>query len=334
MATVNEVEMAEKLVSETKRIPLSSIQKSEVALRDVQRNTEDYQQLVESVRNKGVLNSILVKKTVHPSGITQYILIDGLQRYNASLDAGLTDIPANIVDMDDGEVLEAQIITNVRRIKTKPAELSSHLRRLLARNPSWTKSDLAEKLSASTTWIDQRLSLQKLLPEIQEKVDSEDISLTNAVALSELPEEEQMQHVQAAMSEAHNTFVPRIKDRVKELRAAARKGKDAEEYKWTPSMSVRKRSEIVDEFNALQNGDESTITNLLARDSITDPVEVARYAVSWVLNYDKDSQEAQRQKHEAQVKAREEERERRKAEKEKMKEQKAAQEAADISKGF
>ena len=209
----------EKAGSNVRVIPLGMIERSEISLRDVDRQREEYQLLVNSIRERGVLQPILVRE-LDGLGVTKYGLIDGLQRFSASTDAGKESIPAFVVNMNDGELLEAQIITNATRVVTKPAEYSRHLLRILSRNPFMTVTQLAQKVCQSKTWVEQRLSLNKLQDGIQELVDAGKIHLTNAYALSKLPEEEQAEHVDAAQTEQPQTFVPRMKARVKDIRDA------------------------------------------------------------------------------------------------------------------
>lgn len=102
------------MATELKSIPLVHIRENPNALREVNRSTEGYQGLVDSIQKNGVLNAILVRECVDPNTKTTfYGLIDGLHRFNAAKDAGLTEIPAQVRSMDDADVLEAQVLANV-----------------------------------------------------------------------------------------------------------------------------------------------------------------------------------------------------------------------------
>jgi ParB/RepB/Spo0J family partition protein len=88
-----------------KEIKLTDIHENPVALRSVNRQLESFQGLVDSIREKGVLNAILVRELKNEeTGETYYGLIDGLQRFSASQDAGRETIPAKVVSMSDAEV--------------------------------------------------------------------------------------------------------------------------------------------------------------------------------------------------------------------------------------
>lgn len=326
-----EIQQAASKAGGVEMVPLSLIQKSDVALRGVNRSSEPFQLLVESIRKRGVLNSILVR-AFEDNGVTKYGLIDGLQRFTASGDAGLTEIPARVVEMNDAELLEAQIITNMNRVQTKPAELAKHLLRIMARNPFMTKSELAEKTCQSLSWIEQRLSLTKLKPEIQELVNTSKINLSNAYILSKLPEEEQGEHVDAAMSDSPTTFIPQMKARIKEIRDAKNTGKDAGKAEFKPVQHLQKVGTIKGEFSALAGGKgESRVKALLKEHKVTDAVKAAEMALSWALNFDPASQKEQLRKHEVKAKKRAEQVEKNKAEREEKKAADAAKKAADIT---
>ena len=139
-------------MSETvlKNITLSEIRENKAALRQVNRQSEEYVELVESVRENGVFNAIVVRPIVdEETKETYYGLVDGLHRYSAACDAGQKTIPASVLDLTDAESLEAQIIGNIHKIETKPVEYSRSLQRLMAANPLLTISDMASKLSKS-----------------------------------------------------------------------------------------------------------------------------------------------------------------------------------------
>lgn len=97
-----------------KSIPLNNIKENPNALRTVDRTTEEYLGLVDSIRKNGILNAVLVREMQNPVDQSVfYGLIDGLHRFTAAKDAGLTEIPAQVKSMEDAAVLEAQILANI-----------------------------------------------------------------------------------------------------------------------------------------------------------------------------------------------------------------------------
>jgi len=304
-------------------VPMALVRKSDIALRGVNRKNEEFMNIVESVRRKGVLIPVLMRELRDPSnGTLTYSLIDGLQRYTASLDCGLTTIPAHVVEMDDAEALEAQIMTNANRVITKPAEYAKHLLRMLTRDPFMTMKTLATKVSQSESWVLQRLSLDKLLPKIQELVDNDKIGLTNAYALAKLPEDEQGLHVDAAMTEAPQTFVPRMKSRAKEIKEANKAGKDVNAPEFQPVQYMQKPADVKAELKSPSIG-----THLLAKNGLTgaDAQSAWTLALNWVMHFDEDSKAEQQRNFETKKAKKDAEKAKLKEEKDKEAAKKAAQ---------
>jgi ParB family chromosome partitioning protein len=324
----SEITAAQEKAGGPQLIPVGLIVKSEIALRDADTSSESFQLLLNSIKKKGVLNSILVRE-IEEDGVKKYGLIDGLQRYTCAQAAGMHEIPANVVEMDDAELLEAQIITNMNRVITKPAELSRHLLRILSRNPLMTKADLATRCCQSKTWIEQRLSLNKLDEQIQELVDQGQIHLTNAYALSKLPTEEQTEHVDAAMTEAPKLFVPRMNDRAKEIRDAKNKGRDAGPAVFKPQQHLQKIADVKSEFAAIVEGEgDSQLLEVLTNEGVTitdDIKEAVGLALAWALHFDTASKEAQETKYAEKKEKEKEAKELRKKEREAAREKAAAE---------
>src|SRR6266566_8865679 len=89
-------------------IPLSMIEPNEEQPRT---NLGNIEQLAASIREKGVLEPILVRVI----GPNRYQIISGERRYRAASLAGLDEIPAIELDVDDKEMLEIALIENIQR---------------------------------------------------------------------------------------------------------------------------------------------------------------------------------------------------------------------------
>jgi ParB/RepB/Spo0J family partition protein len=271
-------------MSQTKleHIPLDKIRENPVALREVDRTSESYLGLVDSIRKDGVLNAIVVREIVDPvSGETAYGLVDGLHRYTASQDAGKTSIPAQVTTMADGKVLEAQILANVHKVETKPVQYSQQLLRILAQNPLMPISELADKLSKSPAWLMDRLSLNKLEKNIAVLVDENKINLSNAYALAKLPVEEQVNFLDRAQTQSPQEFVPTAQARMKEIREAKRQGRAAAPQEFQAVAHLRKISEIKEEH------ERGVVAGVLVKElGVKDPVEAFKLGIAWALHLD------------------------------------------------
>lgn len=318
---------------ELRNIPLDQIRTNPAALREVNLNSQSFQELRDSIKTRGVLNAIVVRNKTSEDDDKPFELIDGLQRFAASEQAGKADIPAQVLDREDADVYYDQIVTNAIRVETKPAEYAAGLKRILSGNPTMTEGELAAKLNKSPVWISKQLSLNKLDDNIKKLVDDNKIPLYNAYALATLPSDEQPQWLERAQSEASETFVQQVAERAKAIRAANRAGRTPGEAQFTPVPRFRKKTEVLD---ALNNptfvGQMVKDTGILEKfDNPADQQrEIFRLALQWAVSLDPATVEDDRKKWEDQKKKDEAERIKRAAERA----EKRAQETAAARKAI
>ena len=295
-------------VSLIEGLPITEIRENPVALRSVNRKSEKYLQIVDSIRTRGFIGAVSVRvKTDEETKEKYYELIDGLHRYTGAKDAGLDKINVNVLSIDDAEALELQVIMNSVKVETKPTEYAKHLQQLLGMNPMMTITELATKLSHSTQWISDRLQLTRIdNPDIQKLINSGKIKLGNAVALAKLPIEEHPNYLQRAITDGPKEFLPAIKTRLKELRDAKRAGKEAEPAKFVPQPHLRQLREIRNELGLGDKDKVGKVADVLIRTTgAKTAIDGFRLGVAWVVNFDPESQKAQTAKHEADNRAKE-----------------------------
>jgi ParB/RepB/Spo0J family partition protein len=177
-------------------IELEAITENPVALRGVDRENQKYKDLVSSIAARGVMEPIQV--AAEDDGT--YRIINGLQRYSASLDAGKEKIPCHVLEASEEEILEMQIEANLQGVPTKPGEYTKQLIRLMAGHPERTIEDQAERLHMSAAWLKERLQLKNLCAGALTRLDadsdnSEGISLSNAYALAKIPTSSDLDHL-------------------------------------------------------------------------------------------------------------------------------------------
>lgn len=270
------------------KIPLALIRENAEALRvAVNKQNPDYLELVDSVRKRGVMNAILVREIKDPvTGGKLYGLIDGLHRFNAAMDAGLDEIPASIGSLEEGDLLEAQMLANVHKIETKAAEYSKALVKVLGSNPTLTVTELSGRLSKSPKWLQDRLGLVKLTDKIQKLVDNNQLVLTNAYALSKLPPEKQEELLQQALAKSPAEFVGQADNVRRELAKAKREGRPAV-AQFQPTERQQKLSLIKAERQiANENPAESAIVKAMKANGVTTPEQAVAYTLNWVLHLD------------------------------------------------
>lgn len=274
------------------KVKLEDIRNNPVALRGVDKQGEGYLGLVDSMRQRGFLGAITGRYKKDENGKEYVEVLDGLHRTEAARDAGLAEINVDIVELSDSIALEAQIMANVHKIETKPVEYSKQLVKILMGNPLWTEAELAGRLGKSTAWIKERLSLTKITnPEIVKLVDAGKINLSNAYHLAKLTEKEQADFLDRAITLPADEFIPAVQARVKEIRDAKLKGKDAEPQEFVAVAHLHSMSELKQESEKLD-----IMKGLLAKYNINKPLDAARMALMWAMNLDPVSVSVQKAK--------------------------------------
>ena len=124
----------------------------------------DLAELTDSVREKGVLEPLLVR-FVSTEGC--FYIISGERRYHAARAAGLREVPCIEKTADDAETLEIALIENIQRKDLTPFEEADGLHRL-ATQFEYTHEDMAKKIGRARSSVTETLSLRNI-PEALRK---------------------------------------------------------------------------------------------------------------------------------------------------------------------
>lgn len=130
----------------------------------------DLSDLVASIKEKGVLEPILVR--AHGD---RFQIIAGERRYQASVIAGLSQVPCVEIDVDNRGSLEISLIENLQRKDLTPFEEAAALQRLCDQF-GYTHDQLARKLGKSRPSITETLSLNRMPEPVQDICRQADIS--------------------------------------------------------------------------------------------------------------------------------------------------------------
>lgn len=134
------------------------------------KNFGDLSEMVASIKEKGVLEPILVRAL--EGG--RFEIIAGERRYQASKLAGLRHVPCIEVDVDNRGMLEISLIENLQRKDLTPFEEASAIQRLCDQF-RYTHEEIARKLGKSRTVITEALSLNRMPEAVQERCRQADI---------------------------------------------------------------------------------------------------------------------------------------------------------------
>ena len=139
-----------------------SLEQIETLADQPRRQMGDLKDLVASIKEKGVLEPILVRRE---GG--RYRIIAGERRYRASCEAGLTQVPCVEIDVDDKGTLEISLIENLQRRDLSPIE-EAHGIKQLCEKFLYTHEEVARRLGKSRSGITEVLSLTQIPEEVVE----------------------------------------------------------------------------------------------------------------------------------------------------------------------
>lgn len=142
--------------------------------------TDALADLVVSIKEKGVLQPLLVRQNPRQSGTFE--IIAGERRFRASKMAGLTQVPVIIKDFSDKEALEVAIIENLQREDLNPLEEAEAYKRLL-KEFNYTQEDLSKVIGKSRSHLANMIRLLDLPVEVKTLLEKKEISVGHAKAL-------------------------------------------------------------------------------------------------------------------------------------------------------
>lgn len=167
---------------------------------------EDMEQLIESVKNRGVITPITLRRKEDG----RYEIVSGHRRRKACELAGLAAVPAEIKELTRDEAIILMVESNLQRSVILPSEKAfSYKMRLeamkrqgqrtdLTSSPVGMKSDgkqsldiIGEAVGDSRNQVHRYIRLTELAPELLDLVDEGKIAMRPAVELSYLNDEEQ-----------------------------------------------------------------------------------------------------------------------------------------------
>ena len=161
------------------------------------------QQTIDSITQVGVLSPAVVRP--HPDG--GYEIISGHRRLKACELAGLTTMPVIVKDLTDDEAVIIMVDSNLQRENLLPSEKAKAYKMKMEAlkhqgkgkdltlchdgTKSWTAEKLSQDTGDSVRNVHRYIRLANLEPVLLDKVDNKEISLTPAVELAYLTQEEQ-----------------------------------------------------------------------------------------------------------------------------------------------
>lgn len=159
---------------------------------------EALEELSESIKQHGILQPLVVRSV--PGGGT-YQLVAGERRWRAARMAGLSEVPAVIMELSDTEAMEIALIENLQREDLNPVEEAEGYL-ALQENYNMTQDEVARRVNKSRPAVANAMRLLGLPKEILGYVRDGRLSQGHARALLALGDEKLMLEVAKQVMEA------------------------------------------------------------------------------------------------------------------------------------
>ena len=147
---------------------------------------EALQELAESIKENGVFQPIIAKKS-----IKGYEIVAGERRYRASKLAGLEKIPAIIRDFTEQQMIEIALLENLQRENLNAIEEALAYKSMIEKL-NLTQDELSKKVSKSRSHVTNILGLLRLPVEVQRMISDGSITMGHARVLSKLENDDKI----------------------------------------------------------------------------------------------------------------------------------------------
>ncbi len=182
----------------------------------------DIEETADSLRAKGQIQPITVTRRAaflqaHPGqeeaiGDAEYVVIDGNRRLAAAHEAGLEKLRIDVNDdlaASAADILESALIANIHRVDVPPINQARAIQELLTKHG--TQEKVAKRLGKSGAWVSQRLALLELPDDLQQKVESGELTVKDGRRIGRLPKDQQRTEAEKALNRVKAPRKPRSK---------------------------------------------------------------------------------------------------------------------------
>ena len=169
------------------QIEMKMIRPSQFSIRDkFQRNDCDFETLVNSIREHGLLQPILIRPLEHG-----FEIVAGHRRFQACRTLRWRFITAKIRELSDKQTYEIQLTENIQRKSMDPIEEAEAFRRYVIDFGWGGVSELAKKIGKSEEYVSHHMQLLKLPEEIKNKIVSNSLKVSQAIEIVQVPFDKQ-----------------------------------------------------------------------------------------------------------------------------------------------
>jgi ParB family transcriptional regulator, chromosome partitioning protein len=192
--------------SVVEQIEMKMIRPSQFAIRDkFQRSHPDCETLVNSIREHGLLQPILIRPLEHG-----FEIVAGHRRFQACRTLRWRFIPSKIRELSDKQAYEIQLTENIQRKSMDPIEEAEAFRRYVIDFGWGGVSELARKIGKSEEYVSHHMQLLKLPDEIKHKIMNNSLNVSQAIEIVQIPHDKQQRIVSEVVN--NNLTVRQIRE--------------------------------------------------------------------------------------------------------------------------
>jgi ParB family transcriptional regulator, chromosome partitioning protein len=190
-------------------------------------STSNLSELANSIKRKGLLQPVIIR--TKQDGYFE--MVAGNRRLQACKSLGWRKIICHIVELDDKQAFEISLIENIHRKSLSPVEEAYAFKSYVSELGWGGISDLAAKIGKSVSYVDKRLKLLDLPPEILEGISNSTISTSVAEELSFIDDtSKQIEFAKIALERGMSS---------RQTRNLVKEFKDFSTYDENPSMVTK-----------------------------------------------------------------------------------------------
>jgi len=172
-ALFDEKPINKKEIKNINIVPIENLERNPFQPR-IEFEKESLSDLTESIKERGIIQPIVVRKKKDKDNLWQ--IIAGERRWRAAQKAGLKQIPVFIKDINDEQAATIALIENIQREDLTALEEAQGFKNLIE-NFSITQEELSKKLGKSRTYITNYLRLLTLPKNVKSLLQSKKISV-------------------------------------------------------------------------------------------------------------------------------------------------------------
>lgn len=166
------------------------------------REFPELEELAEAIRQQGFTSRLRVRP--HPTKTGFFQLVYGERRLRAARLAGLTEVPCDVAEHTDDELIEIGLAENIQRHDLDPLEEARAFQTFINER-GYSIRRLAERIGKDKSYVEDRVALLKVPEDVQQMIAERPDALRAAREIAKLPEAERQAVIDGVVAGELNT---------------------------------------------------------------------------------------------------------------------------------